>query len=45
MKLTEYDQALLNGEQGKAKQVAMKLMVKAAEVSGADHLVDVSMPT
>ena len=33
MKLTEYDQALLNGEQGKAKQLesAMKLMVKAAQ--------------
>ncbi len=43
MQLTEYDQALLNGEQGKASQVAMKLMIRAAEVSGADHLVDVSM--
>jgi len=41
--LSEYDQRLLSGADGKAKQLAMKMMVRAAEVSGVECLVDVSM--
>lgn len=43
MKLSDYDKSLLAGEQGKARQVAMKMMVKAAEVSNAQGLVDIQM--
>ncbi len=41
--LSEYDRRLLSGDEGKAKQLAMQVMVRAAEVSGVDRLVDVSM--
>lgn len=41
--LSEYDQRLLSGAEGKAKQLAMQVMVRAAEVYDVDCLVDVSM--
>jgi predicted aconitase len=40
--LTDYDRALLGGEKGKALQFAMEVVVRAGEVMGAPHLIDVS---
>ncbi|MHA6234858.1 cis-3-hydroxy-L-proline dehydratase [Pseudomonas fluorescens group sp. PF-69] len=40
--LTEQDQALLGGEQGKAAQVAMQIVLRMAELQGARSLVDVT---
>ena len=42
LKLGDYEDELLSGAAGKAKQLAMKMIVAAAEVSEADRLVDVS---
>lgn len=43
VQLSEYDKRLLSGAEGKAKRLAMQMMVKAAEAMGAERLVDVSM--
>lgn len=43
MQLSEYDKRLLSGAEGKARRLAMQMMVKAAEALGAERLVDVSM--
>ncbi|MXQ11991.1 aconitase X [Microvirga makkahensis] len=40
--LTEADRALLNGARGKAAQVAMKVVLRMAELQGADRLIDVT---
>ncbi|KJZ44406.1 aconitase X [Pseudomonas fluorescens] len=42
IELTEHDQALLDGEHGKAAQVAMQIVLRMAELQGARHLVDVT---
>ncbi|MHA6140101.1 cis-3-hydroxy-L-proline dehydratase [Pseudomonas mohnii] len=42
IELTEHDQALLDGEQGKAAQVAMQIVLRMAELQGARSLVDVT---
>jgi len=40
--LTEYDRALLDGEEGPAAKMAMSILVRMLPVSGADRLMDVS---
>jgi predicted aconitase len=40
MKLTDSEQAMLDGRQGKAKQKAMDLLVRYGEALGADRFVD-----
>lgn len=40
--LTDQDQALLDGQHGKAAQVAMQIVLRMAELQGAEHLVDVT---
>lgn len=42
IELTEQDQALLDGELGKAAQVAMQIVLRMAELQGARSLVDVT---
>ena len=42
LQLTAYDQALLNGKQGKAAQFAMETVVNAANIGLADCLIDIS---
>ncbi|MHC8294617.1 cis-3-hydroxy-L-proline dehydratase [Pseudomonas sp. LB3P58] len=42
IELTEHDQALLDGEHGKATQVAMQIVLRMAELQGARNLVDVT---
>ena len=42
IELTEQDQALLDGELGKAAQVAMQIVLRMAELQGARRLVDVT---
>jgi predicted aconitase/predicted aconitase with swiveling domain len=42
MTLTEVDEALLDGASGKAAQVAMKIVLRMAELQGADRLIDVT---
>jgi predicted aconitase/predicted aconitase with swiveling domain len=42
IELTEHDQALLDGEHGKAAQVAMQIVLRMAELQGARLLVDVT---
>lgn len=42
IELTEHDQALLDGEHGKAAQVAMQIVLRMAELQGARNLVDVT---
>jgi predicted aconitase len=41
MKLTDDEQAMFNGDKGKAKQKAMDLLVRYGEALGAERLVDV----
>jgi hypothetical protein len=41
MKLNDAEQAMLNGDKGKAKQKAMDLLVRYGEALGAERLVDV----
>lgn len=41
MKLTDHEAALLAGDSGKAHQLAMRLMVAAAEATGATSFVDI----
>lgn len=43
VELSGRDQALLSGRFGKAQQTAMKIIERAAQVSGAPHLIDISM--
>ena len=40
--LSEADRALLDGAQGEALQFAMQVVVRAAMVMGAPHLIDAS---
>jgi predicted aconitase len=40
MKLTDHEQAMLDGREGKAKQKAMDLLVRYAEALGAERFVD-----
>lgn len=40
MKLTDQEQAMLDGRQGRAKQKAMDLLVRYGEALGAERLVD-----
>lgn len=40
--LTEYDQALLNGEEGPAARMAMSIMARMVKVYGADRMMDVT---
>lgn len=40
--LTGFDRALLDGQQGKAAQVAMQIVLRMAELQGAHGLVDVT---
>ncbi|MGV8889322.1 MAG: aconitase X [Pseudomonas sp.] len=42
IELTEHDQALLDGEHGKAAQVAMQIVLRMAQLQGARNLVDVT---
>lgn len=40
--LTALDQALLNGEHGKAAQVAMQIVLRMARLQGAEQLLDIT---
>ena len=42
MTLTETDRAMLNGDHGPAPKLAMSILVRMAEVYGADTLMDIS---
>jgi cis-L-3-hydroxyproline dehydratase len=42
MLLTDKDRAMLSGEKGPAPQLAMSILVRMAEVYGADSLMDIS---
>jgi predicted aconitase len=42
VKLTDRDQAMLNGDRGPAAALAMSILVRMAEVYGADVLMDIS---
>ncbi len=42
IRLTEHDRALLDGRHGKAAQMAMQIVLRMAELQGADHMVDVT---
>jgi predicted aconitase len=42
IELTEHDRALLDGEHGKAAQVAMQIVLRMADLQGARSLVDVT---
>ncbi len=43
VELSSNDQKLLSGRYGKAKQTAMRIIERAAQVSGAPHLIDITM--
>ncbi|WP_372995268.1 aconitase X [Lutispora sp.] len=45
VKLTEYEQRMLNGEMGEFKQKALQFIVKYAEVLGANELCKISRAT
>lgn len=40
--LSEFDRALLDGEHGKAAQMAMQIVLRMAQIQGAPRLVDVT---
>ncbi|WP_447789624.1 cis-3-hydroxy-L-proline dehydratase [Pseudomonas farris] len=42
IELTEHDRALLDGQHGKAAQVAMQIVLRMAELQGANSLLDVT---
>lgn len=42
IELTEHDRALLDGQHGKAAQVAMQIVLRMAKLQGARRLVDVT---
>lgn len=41
LNLNDHDRALLDGEHGKAAQVAMRIVLRMAELQGASELVDI----
>lgn len=41
IELTDLDKRILDGKEGKAKQMAMRVIVKMAEIQGAERLIDV----
>ncbi|MCW0001895.1 aconitase X catalytic domain-containing protein [Pararhizobium sp. YC-54] len=43
VQLSRHDDRLLSGAEGKAKELAIKMMIRTAEISGADSLIDVAM--
>nr|MBC7243845.1 aconitase X catalytic domain-containing protein [Chloroflexota bacterium] len=43
LKLSEKDQRMLRGEYGKAAKLAMSILVRMAEVYGAEEMIDVSL--
>ncbi len=45
MKLTEYEKSMLDGKEGKLKQVAMEKIVQYAEALGAEELCEVTKAT
>ena len=45
IKLTEYEQKMLNGEMGRFKQVAIENIVKYAEALNAEELCEVTKAT
>ncbi len=42
VKLSKKDKEMLDGQQGKATQMAIRIIVRMAEVTGADEMMDVS---
>ncbi|OED40512.1 hypothetical protein AB833_11955 [Chromatiales bacterium (ex Bugula neritina AB1)] len=42
LSLTDSDQAMLNGEHGKATQVAMQILTRMATIQGATELLDIT---
>ena len=42
LELTTRDESILQGHEGEAKKFAMDMVVRAAEIMGAPHLIDVS---
>ena len=42
MKLTDFEKAMLNGEYGKGKALAMKIQVAVGEAFGAEKMVEIS---
>lgn len=42
MNLSERDKKMLDGEEGAAKQVAMRILLRIAEIQGATELVDIT---
>lgn len=42
LQLTAKDQLMLNGEMGRAPQIAMRILTTMAEVYGAEHLLDIT---
>jgi predicted aconitase len=42
MRLTDHDRAMLNGSSGAAARMAMSILVKMAEIYGADELLHIS---
>ncbi len=42
LKMSSIDEALLNGEHGRAAQVAMQVITRMAEIQGARELIDVT---
>jgi predicted aconitase/predicted aconitase with swiveling domain len=42
IELTEHDRALLDGQHGKAAQVAMQIVLRMAQLQGASRLLDVT---
>ena len=41
--LSEVDRRLLAGESGAAKEIAMRIIIRAAQLEGADRLIDVDL--
>jgi predicted aconitase len=42
LRLTDDDRAMLSGDMGEAKKMAMSILTRMAEVSGAEELLDIS---
>ena len=42
LELTSRDQSILNGDEGQARQFAMDMVVRAARIMSAPHLIDVT---
>lgn len=41
LELSERDVAMLDGKEGEARQIAMRVIVRMAKLSGATHLIDI----